>query len=286
VNISLLTYTNETYIPIAKLAANQFNKHSAGLDIKKYIACNKFNENDYNDFEGYNLIDCNISLEKNGSHFARIMMNALKTIDTEYVLFFLEDYFLIKDIKVDVFKNLFNCIVDNNIDYVSLMAYHYDWEPLNTDYTKYNLPKDILIKFDPRYFYLFSVQPSIWKRSSLIKLFEYNPFLEVHQMDITLIKNMRGHTRHNNDHEYWETPDDFWDFNFKMYTFKKSDITKNYSFDERGLEGDYLLFLYSETIRRGRFNFNTHNNNKLFLEKYLPENNITTEHPIYGRFFL
>jgi hypothetical protein len=277
-------YTNETYLPIAKLAADQFNLHSKGLDIKKYIACNKLND-EYKSIEGFNLIDCNIALDKYGSHFAKVMTYALNKIDTEYILFFLEDYLLIRDIKIENFKNVFNCVLENNIDYLSFLAYDYDWNTLKTNYQKYNLPNDILIKFDSSYFHLFSVQPSIWKKSSLLKLFYHNPNLEVHQMDITFVRNTRGEIRHRSNTEFWETPERFWDYDFNMYAFKKTELTKNYSFDERNIEDDYLLFLYSECIRRGKFNFNTHNNNKHFLEKFLLEKQITKDHNIYGKFF-
>jgi len=96
---------------------------------------------------------------------------------------------------------------------------------------------------------------------------------------------MKGELRHNMTGDFYETKDDYWDYGFKHLCLNKFDYTSNYAFDERNVDGDYFLFLYSEIIRFGKFNFKTHNNNRFFLEKFLNEKDITPQHPIYGKFF-
>jgi len=45
-----------------------------------------------------------------------------------------------------------------------------------------------------------------------------------------------------------------------------------------------LFFLYSEIIRWGKFNLNTHHNNKMFLEKLLSEFSEIKNDPNYQKF--
>ena len=132
---------------------------------------------------------------------------------------------------------------------------------------------------------MFSVQPCIWKRESLIDILKHNIGVQVHEFDTTSIKNKKGQRRHSHNYAFWSTPDDFWDYGYNFACFKRTDLTKNYAFDERPLHGDYLLFLYAEIIREGKFNLNTHHNNKAFLETFLLENNISNESPIYSPYF-
>lgn len=284
-NLSLLMYTNETYLPIARLAVEQINKNFYNLDAKKYITSNRFSKNSSEQFKDFELINCNVPLDINGSHFAKVMKNALNIIDSEYVLFLLDDCIVINELKNNNLKNLVQCMGDNDIDYLSLLSYNFEWEPLNTDYIKYSLPENVLVKTDERFLYAFSVQPSIWKRTSLLKVLEYNPELEIHHLDITYIKNKKGIIRYHHENELWYTPNGFWDYNFKIYSLKRSHYTSNFSFDERGIEGDYFLFLYSEAIRMGKFNMNTHLNNKNYLSKFLKEKNITSNLTEYNCFF-
>ena len=46
------------------------------------------------------------------------MLESLKEINTDYILFFLEDYILTKDIKVDVLEQLMNVILNENVDFL------------------------------------------------------------------------------------------------------------------------------------------------------------------------
>ena len=48
-DLSLIVYTSENYIPIAKLFVQEFNKFSNGLSIPKYIVSNNFKcDTDFN----------------------------------------------------------------------------------------------------------------------------------------------------------------------------------------------------------------------------------------------
>jgi len=285
-DLSIIVYTNQTYLPIAKLSVENINKHFCDVDIQKYITSNSFNGDFKFNEMGITPIDSSIPFSENGSHFSRVLINALNEISSKYVLLILEDYIIMNDVKQNTLKNLISVMENENIDYLSLMSYEYnDWESLNIDYEKYSLPNNILMKFNYSYFYMFSVQPCIWKRESLITILEHNKNMSVHDFDTTNIKNKKGESRYSHNDGMWDTPDNFWDYNFNFVTLRKNELTKNYAFDERGSDGDYFLFLYSEIIRFGKFNFNTHQNNKIFLDKFLEEKNINKNTQNYTIFF-
>jgi hypothetical protein len=283
-NLSALFYTSENHVPISKLSIDEFNKFSQNIGIKKYLVSNNIKHNlEFSDFQIINTLTpyCD-----GGTHFSEVMLKGLSIIDTEYVLFMLDDYTLFTDIKKENIEKLLLVMQDGKIDHLSFQSYNFnDWSVYNIDYSKYDLPDNILLNLNTSYRYMLSVQPSIWNRKSLIKLLESNEKLGLHHFDTSYVKNIKGELRHNMSGDFYETKTDFWDYGFKHICLNKSHYTSNYAFDDRNIDGDYFLFLYSEIIRFGKFNFNTHHNNRDFLEKFLNEKNITSEHPIYSKFF-
>lgn len=285
-DLSLLIYTNQKYLPIAKLAIDQMNKYFANFKVPKFITSNSFDSEIDLTNNNFDLLETNIPFSEGSTHFSPVLISALEKIDSEYVMLFLEDYFVINEVKEQTIFNLVTIMKENKIDYLSLMAYEYqNWEPLKINYKEYGLPQNILRKFDYAYLYMFSVQPSIWKKESLISILKHNPTVSVHDFDTTRIKNKKGKLRESHNNIYWETPNDFWDYDFNFVCFERTYLTKNYAFDEREIQGDYLTFLYSEVIRWGRFNLNTHHNNRIFLENFLKEKNITKDSELYKQFF-
>ena len=285
-DLSVLMYTNESYLPIASLFTKEFNKFSNGLEIKKYVCSNTFNYPHELDFQDFVKLDSSTELSSDSRQFSKVMLDGLKQIDSEYVLFMLDDFFLITEIKVDILNSLIDVMTESKIDHLSLMSYGHSWNKLSIDYSKFNLPNDIILEVPMSYCYMFSLQPSIWKRESLIEIFTHNPNISVHEYDSSNIRNKKGERRSGDDgHGYINTPDNFWDYGFTHYCLNRTFETALYTFDDRPLEGDYFLFLYSGAMRFGKFDFNTHNNTKLYIVKYLEENNITKDHPVFGKYF-
>jgi len=283
-NLSVLYYTSENHVPIAKLSIDEFNKFNSNIDVKKYLVSNNIKHNlDFSDFQ---IINTSTPYCGGGTHFGEVMIKSLSIIDTDYVLFMLDDYTLFTEIKKENLEKIVSVMSDEKIDHVSLMSYNFtNWSNYEMDYSKYNLPQNIFLNLNTSYRYMLSVQPSVWNRKSLIKLLQSNNKVALHHFDTSYVKNMKGELRHNMDGDFYETKNDFWDYDFKHLCLNKTSYTSNYAFDERNVDGDYFLFLYSEIIRFGKFNFNTHHNNKFFLEKFLNEKNITSQHPLYYRYF-
>jgi hypothetical protein len=114
---------------------------------------------------------------------------------------------------------------------------------------------------------------------------ENNLEINVNYLDTTNIRNLKGVRRHSLVGHNWTTENNFWDYGFKNVCLRKNKMTSNYAFDEHNAEDDYFLMLYSEILRFGKFNLNTHKNNKIFLEKFLQEKNIDKNHEIYYKYF-
>jgi hypothetical protein len=284
-DISTLIYTNDSNLSIAKHCLLNFNKSLESLDIERFLVSNKFSNSSMFDGLNVTLLDSQVDFKEDASHFRDVMLFALKNIKTKYVFWILDDYWFFSKFKCEVLFNLLKIMEQQSIDHLSFMAYWYNWTPVQVDYSAFNLPENCLMEFDKKYFYMFSVQPSIWKRESLIRLLEHNDGLKVWQMDTTDVKNLKGTKRGYHNYEFWDTPSDFWDYNFNSVSLKRTDLTANFAFDERGANGDYFCFLYSEVIRQGKFNFHTHANNRLFLERYLAEHGITADTSEFSKYF-
>ena len=283
--ISLLIYSNETFLPIANLAIDEFNKFSNELNIKKYLASNKFINDDDLEYNDFIKIDANIPLENDGRHFAKILIKSLEVMDSEYVLFMPDDMFVINQIKKENLDKIINLMDGENIDHISLMSYGHNWEIMNIDYSKYGLPNNYIFNMNMSYIFMITLQPMIWKVSSFLEFLKHNENISIREFDTSSVKNKKGQTRLGpNSDGYYETPDDFWDYGFKHCCFKRYYENTPYPFDDRPFDGDYFLFLWSEVIAGGKFNLNRGNNCRTYLMDFLEKNNIGKTHKIYGKF--
>lgn len=257
-NISLIMYTNEKYIPIANLSASQINKHLL-LNIPKYLITNKFIDYNFN-FLDFHIIDTNTPFAHDASHFREVMYKTLKNyINTDYILYFQDDYYLFKDLKINNFLNLFNYIQQQDIGFMSLYGHGSECGELIENTTKFNLPS--IMKFYRSYMYSTSVQPCIWNRQFLLDILEHNEYLTLSMLDTSNFKNKMGYRQ-----------SDGWDYQWDTYglVFDSPDMG-GFAFDNHNGIDDYYLLMYSEIIRHGKFNTHTHYNNKIIVNKIIEE---------------
>ena len=151
-NLSVLYYTSENHEPIAKLSIDEFNKFSKNIDIKKYLVSNNIKHN--LEFFDFQIINTLTPYCGGGTHFSEVMLKGLSIIDTEYVLFMLDDYTLFTDIKKENIKKLLLVMKDGKIDHLSFQSYNFnDWKVYDIDYSKYDLPDNILLNFNTSILY-------------------------------------------------------------------------------------------------------------------------------------
>lgn len=280
-DISFLIYTNENYFNLLYLTFPYFKKNTEELSKKTYIVSNKIPKHEK--FDNVTYIDANVNFEENGSHFRNTMLCALNQIKEDYVLFLCDDYLIKSPFKKDRFDKIIDLLTDLDIDYLSLGSQkHYIgfidnfWKKPNIDLKKYNFPENCLYEMNESVKHLYSVQPCIWKKTSLIELLENNENLSLHYLDNTLILTKDGKSRNLIDsldyNQCFYEKTNRLNYGFKNYCFSCDPISFNY--DERDDDiTDFLFINYCEIVRHGKF-MEQETNSKRFLDKILnlPEN--------------
>lgn len=264
--ISVVVFTNENYYNLLELTLPFLIKSFEYFKIDIIVVSNKIT-NPF-PFTGITQIDCNVNFSGSGNHFEKSMTYALNLIKSDYILFLCDDYLVNSPIKKNVFEGIINLIYDNSIDFLSLGSQKYvdsfisKWNKLDVDYEKYGIPKDCLFYTDEKYRHLYSVQPCIWKKESLLKILKYNPDMSMRDLDNTNIKDLNGNYR-NLD---YTTNFYLHDENFLNYNFKNLCIyypESSFNIDDKPIGSDYFLLDYGEIVRHGKFLDKTVNSGKI-----------------------
>ena len=171
-DVSVLVYTNEKGINITHLTLPKVIAAFEGTVNKIYLTANKIP----NAFTGFNVnyISAEIEFKSNGSHYSQTLQHALKEITEEYILFLCDDYLFRTPVKRDVLVNIINLIKNCNVDYFSFASLCYcdvvikNWKSPAINLKDFNLD-GTLYEIDNNYRHLYSVQPCIWKKTSLLK---------------------------------------------------------------------------------------------------------------------
>jgi hypothetical protein len=264
-SIGIVVYTNETNIPILELFLKYFFKHNPNINIHIYVVANRFTKLDlpYNDKVTY--LSANVEWSSTGAHFASTLNNVLPQIKEDYIFYFCEDYIMTDPINVGALNALIKLIKDENISmfsFASMYASRFGWTIMDVDYSSYGFNSDIFYYTDTEYKHAFSVQPCIWKKSSLHKLTLENPNMSLHDMDNSVLKNKYRYNLACTD--------------FKIY--------------DGAYDPEYFIIGYKEIIRHGVFlmALNGHdymegNHTDMFVKNLIKENNLL-DNPNYDKY--
>jgi len=255
-DVSVLVYTNERGISITDLTLPRVITAFENVIDNIYLTANKLPSN----FNTYNVryIDAGVEFSTNGSHYSQTLQYALKEIPEEYILFLCDDYLFHSQAKQNVLENIVTLIKKYNVDYFSFASLCYcdivirEWKTPDINLKEFNL-EGTLYEIGDNYRHLYSVQPCIWKKTSLLRLLESNPNMSLWDMDNTSVRNTKGKGRHLNyeTNLYEVTPETALDFNFKNYTINLPPLT--YNIDNRQPDSDFYVLDYGEVIRHGKF---------------------------------
>jgi hypothetical protein len=152
-NLSLLTYTH----------SNASDIHDIYFDsIEKHFGVNK------------HVVLCDIKLPRNGltmslydnsDKYYKQMIDGLRMVTTDYVIYSQEDYILFNNVDLDKITNLIKVLDnDNEISFIRLIYSGIDF-PL----VEYN---EDLFYLNSNHDYFFSTQITIWRTKDLIEMFE------------------------------------------------------------------------------------------------------------------
>lgn len=278
-DIAFIIFTNEKYFDLLDLTLPFTIDNTKHLFKNIYIVSNKIPNITNKLFNNVILIDTNVQFATDGSHFSQVMREALPQIKERYILFLCDDYLIKSPIKKQIFNDIIALLNDLNGDYMALgtqkhMEYFLNnWTKPEIDYSKYHFPHtDIFYAFDPRARHMYSVQPCIWKKDSLLELFDYNKNLSLHQLDNTDVMNKKGEKRHLDpiyNFMLYADKNDFFDYNFKNYCYHYPPLT--YHVDEKAIGDDFFVIDYIEIVRNGKFiSFDV--NSKFILNQVLDTN--------------
>lgn len=256
-NLSTLLYTNEMYFNLNYITVPHLKNSLNGIECDINIVSNKFPEHEK--FDGLIYHESNVEIMGNGGQFRDTILYALENIKEDYIFLTLDDYIFVSPFKKDRFVNLIKILDELNGDFISLASHkHMDeyyiphWEKPNIDLEKYGFPKDCLYIMDDRYKHMLSVQPCIWRKSTLIDIIKHNEKLSLHDLDTLNILNKKGERRSIQPGNLLH--DDvigFYDYGLKNYCFSHPYMT--YNIDERPPHSDYLIINYLEVIRHGKW---------------------------------
>lgn len=179
--IHFIIYTNDYNISLSQVSLEEFLKNSP-KDTKIKVLTNNIPENIILNRSDL-FYNANIK-QKEGKQFSEVILNFLKKIDEDYVLFNCDDYIVNKKIEKSDFNKLIDFMDFYNVDYFSFdkMKSYSDISTFTIFENKFY--ENGLINIIPNdHFYRYSVQPCIWKRSSLIELLEKFQEISVHDLE-------------------------------------------------------------------------------------------------------
>ena len=257
-DISFVVFTNENYFDLLYITLPYTIENTKHLNKTINIVSNKIPQHEK--FDGVNYIDSNVNFSGDGSHFRDSLLFALNQIPEDYILFLCDDYLIKSPINKNRFDNIINILDKINGDYLALGTQKHienfvvNWEKPNITLSEYGFPDGCFYKFDVTARHMYSVQPCVWKKSSLIKLLTHNPSLTLHQLDNTNILNKKGENRQLTEFfnfSFYENKENFFDYGFNNFCYHYPPIS--YHVDEKPLSTDFLLIDYIEIVRHGKF---------------------------------
>jgi len=257
-DISFVVFTNENYFDLLYLTLPYTIENTKDLNKTINVVSNKIPQHEK--FDGVNYIDSNVNFSGDGSHFRDSLLFALNQIPEDYILFLCDDYLIKSPINKNRFDNIINILDKINGDYLALGTQKHienfvvNWEKPNITLSEYGFPDGCFYKFDVTARHMYSVQPCVWKKSSLIELLTHNPSLTLHQLDNTNILNKKGENRQLSEFfnfSFYENKENFFDYGFNNFCYHYPPIT--YHVDEKPLSTDFLLIDYIEIVRHGKF---------------------------------
>jgi hypothetical protein len=269
-DISVIVFTNEKYFNLLYLTLPYTIENTKHLGIKIHVVTNKVPEHET--FEGVNYIESNTIFREDESHFWETLFVALGQIEEKYVLFLCDDYLIKSPIKQDKFEGIIPLLEELNADYLALGTQKHiqnfvvNWKKPEVDLTRYNFPEGCFYEFDETARHMYSVQPCIWKKTSLIEILKHNVGISLHQLDNTDIKNKRGERRKLDEglnFSFYEKKENFFDYGFKNFCYHYPPTS--YHVDEKPLYSEFFFIDYIEIVRHGKFlDFNVNSKKILY----------------------
>jgi len=236
-NIRFLYYTNENNQGLVELNLKRFFMINKNIDLKITILSNKFNNPNFQHKDNVTYLSSEVSLS-DPNRFVKTMEYGLLNTEEEYVFFILDDYFMIREIKYENIVTLLKIMDCDNIDSFSFDTLYLTTGNEYTSWKKFTSKchsdfDDHLIYRPNEYEFLYSIQPTIWKKESFLKIFQNCGNFSFRELDktINIIKEKTSNYK-----------------NLSTTTYSLFD----YNNDINMLD-NYFAIAYTEVVRHGVF---------------------------------
>jgi hypothetical protein len=157
INLTLVIGTCDSYLKYMPNCVKLLEKYFK-LNIRKII----IGENEKINFENYEWI------LPGYKSWGRRMKTGIKTVETDYIFFILDDYYLSQRLTPE-FMSWIICFMDRELANKVTMTNVPDW----VNY-RYSETIDTIHRSDPSSDWLASMQPAIWRTSHVLNLIEDN----------------------------------------------------------------------------------------------------------------
>jgi hypothetical protein len=258
-NVHFIIYSNENTTDLVGLSLKYFERY-IGLDnINITVVSNKF-LTDNLPFKGkVNYISANIEFTGDGAHFGPTVKSGLDIVPDDYIFYFCEDYMLTSNVDVDALNRMIRLFDEKKIDMFSFSSFQphtvnmvYEKEIFKPfEYSQqYGFEKDELYYTNNAHLHQYSVQPCIWRKSSLAEIIKYNPNLCLHHLDTSHIADKKGKYR---NHDALKSPECYSEWPSKEDAFDfKTLCCKQMIFDYYPHANQKFIITYIEIIRFGK----------------------------------
>ena len=253
-DLTILILSSDHYQPIIKVWEKYFTKHWSDCPYEIVSVCN------YKHYESSNIrfVTTNIEPKDDASHFKPMLLKALETINTKYILYMCEDQIIVKDVINDNFKQTLSYMKLNDITKVRCLSMP---EPdLNLTIEEGIFNNDNFGFIDEENEYRNSLQAAIWNKERFIELLKSK----------------------DEDFSGWvlETGEEFRNYS-KKWKYISCKHGKGGTFLDRypGM-GDSPLLNYVELVRWGKFD-------RLYIEYFremFAKDNFSIDTPEYDKF--
>lgn len=275
-NIGVVYFTNERSYDLTSLTVPYYLENSKELPYPVHIVSNRLPKTIHK-ISNVEYFDAGVDFSPQGSHFSATLRNFLIKNSYKYILFFCDDYLVKSPIKGTIFNQLLSNITEYNISKLHLGTLKHlvgsfkNWNKhIKENYT--------LVEIDKNYRHTLSVQPCIWNTEHLLEILNNNPFLSLHDLDNSNIKDQNGKYRNLQDNQEF-----YYDTGFTHYTHNHYGIysgVTSYHVDERPMNSDYLVLDYIEFIRHGKI-LEADMNSKKHILAILEQNNFKEQFKHY-----
>ena len=249
--VHFIIHSNENTTPLVGLSLRYFDRFMGLDNINITVVSNKLLTDDLPYKDKVNYLSGDVDFHDGGYHFGPTLTKFCNTITEDYIFFFCEDYILTTGTDFETLNKLINLMDGDNVDLFSFASN----QPIPNNFKKYEnnisygFQDDELYYIRPGFLYEYSVQPCLWKRTSLLELLKCNPELGLHHLDTSHIKGKNGIYREIGNpkgyNEYIDWSED------GRYNFKTL-CSKYMIFDYFPEANQRFIIAYIEMIRGGK----------------------------------